>query len=183
MYFRSDYFPVKVIQFEPSPQPATLTPDGALWWDVTSRTLKLFVNGKPIAASAPVVAVADVLVQSANIPTTTLYTVPTNTGGTYRITAYTVLTQVATTSSTLPNPGVNYTDNDTGALVTNLFWGSTPTTNTLGISSNVGGNMNGTATFSAKAGTAIQILTANYASTGATPMQFALHAKLEYLGA
>jgi hypothetical protein len=108
--------------------------------------------------------------QSSNIGTQTLFTPATS--GFYRVSAYIIITQVATNSSTLPTVGVFWTDADN---VTPLG-GATTTTLT--------GNVLTTAQQSstivnAKAGTPIQFDTASYASNGATPMQYALHIRLE----
>lgn len=128
-----------------------------------------------------VIAKADLTAQQANIAATTLYTVPANAGGMYRMSGYVALTQAATTSSTLPNINALWTDNDTSVAGQGGFT-SVLTNNTVGINSAEGSVLAGVITFNAKAGTAIQYLTANYASVGATPMLYAIHIKLEYLG-
>lgn len=114
--------------------------------------------------------------QAANISATTLYAVPVDRAGLYRVSAYAVVTQAATTSSTLPNIGVLWTDSDANvALSANTV---TPTN-----AANAPGAFgNGDIVISARAGTNIQFQTSNYASTGATPMQYAVHLRVEYLG-
>lgn len=114
--------------------------------------------------------------QAANIAATTLYAVPADRAGLYRVSAYAVVTQAATTSSTLPNVGVLWTDSDANvALSANTM---TPSNN----ANAPGAFGNGDAVISARAGTNIQFQTSNYASVGATPMQYAVHLRLEYLG-
>lgn len=114
--------------------------------------------------------------QAANISATTIYAVPADRGGLYRVSAYGVVTQAATTSSTLPNIGVLWTDNDANvALSANTV---TPT-NTANAPGAFG---NGDIVISARGGTNIQFQTSNYASSGATAMQYAVHLRLEYLG-
>lgn len=116
------------------------------------------------------------VVQAANIGATTVYAVPGDRAGLYRVSAYAVVTQAATTSSTLPNVGVLWTDNDANVALS---------ANTVTSSNNAnapGAFGNGDAVISARAGTNIQFQTSNYASSGATPMQYAVHLRLEYLG-
>jgi hypothetical protein len=126
----------------------------------------------------PIVAASSNLTaQQANVSTTTLFTPVAN--GFYRLSVYLVVTQAATTSSTLPQLQVLYTDADTSVAETFII-----TTQNTG---NVVGAANGTASgnpvigggLNAKGGVAIQFNTINYASVGATPMQFAVHIRLE----
>lgn len=132
---------------------------------------------------ASIVAKADAVAQSANVATTTLFAVPAGGAGMYRASCYVVITQAATTSSTMPYCGVLWTDSDTntssGVQVTSQL-----NTNTVGTTSANGslGQSTGTAIINAKASSNITYQTVNYASSGATPMQYAIHVKLEYLG-
>lgn len=113
---------------------------------------------------------------AANIAPTTMYAVPADRGGLYRVSAYGVVTQAATTSSTLPNIGVLWTDNDANvALSANNVTPTNP-------ANAPGAFGNGDAVISARGGTNIQFQTSNYASSGATAMQYAVHLRLEYLG-
>lgn len=121
--------------------------------------------------------------QQANIASTPLYTVPAGRGGTYRVQAYAVLTQAATTSSTLPGIFITYTDSDTNISLTFLVTNQSQTSNTIGTSSNAGSASQNSTVYQVKAGTVINVGTQNYASVGATPMQYVVHVKLEYLGA
>ena len=149
---------------------------------ITGATQALTFTGVPALGRGVAVAKADAIAQAANIGTTPLYTVPANAGGTYRISGYAVVTQAATTSSTLPQIAITWTDNDTSTVENSIGVTTSPTTNTVGTfgSAIAGGTPNGF--ISVKAGTVIQYATFSYASTGATPMQYAVHIKLEYLG-
>lgn len=126
---------------------------------------------------------------AANVGSTVLYTVPANQGGMYLISGYDVVTQQATTTSTLPNIQIVWTDNDTNvaSAAVNLTPSSAggPANPAVGFNSlnNVGAaGVGNIITVSAKAGSNINYQTVNYASTGATAMQYALHIKVQYLG-
>ena len=114
--------------------------------------------------------------QAANIGATTIYAIPAGRGGLYRVSAYCVVTQAATTSSTLPNLGILWSDDDsnTPLLASNV----TPTN----AANAIGAFGNGDIVISARESTNIQFQTSNYASVGGTPMQYATHIRLEYLG-
>jgi hypothetical protein len=120
--------------------------------------------------------------QAANISAATgqLLVAPANVTGTYRLVCYIVETQAATTSSTLPACNVVFTDNDSGTAETVAL--------TTTSAANAVGTLGANATtaivgFQAKPGTNIQVSTSGYASSGATAMQYAIHAKLEFIGA
>jgi hypothetical protein len=135
----------------------------------------LDANGK-LPPGQLVYASFNAVAQAANIGATTVYAVPVGGAGLYRVSAYAVVTQAATTSSTLPNVGVLWTDNDANvALSANTV---TPT-NTANAPGAFGP---GDIVISARGGTNIQFQTSNYASSGATPMQYAVHLRVEYLG-
>ena len=135
----------------------------------------LDASGK-IPPGQSVYASFNAVTQAANIGATTIYAVPGGAAGLYRVSAYAVVTQAATTSSTLPNIGVLWTDNDSNvALSANTL---TPT-NTANAPGAFGP---GDIVISAKGGTNIQFQTSNYASSGATAMQYAVHLRVEYLG-
>lgn len=114
--------------------------------------------------------------QAANIGATTLYAVPANKGGLYRVSCYAVATRAATTSSTLPNIGVLWTDDTSN---TPLEASNVTPTNTANA---IGAFGQGVQIVSARAGTNIQFQTSNYASSGATTMEYATHIIVEYLG-
>lgn len=121
------------------------------------------------------VSSANLTAQAANISSTPMLTPSVN--GFYRFSCYTVVTQAATVSSTLPQCSVTYTDADSGVAetqtVTNINTG-----NTLG-ATGVTTSGSSIPTFFAKSGVAISYLTSSYASSGATPMQYAIHVRLE----
>jgi hypothetical protein len=134
------------------------------------------------------VASLDFTAQSANLGSATAYAVPSNGAGTYRISCYVVVTQAATTSSTLPNCTLGWTDADSSTVLSAFsaqVSASGVTGNTIGTNSSSGANhtQNGTGiVIQAKASTNITYATNAYASSGATAMQYALHLKVEYLG-
>lgn len=119
----------------------------------------------------------DLAAQAANIGVTTLYAVPAGAGGWYFVQAYLSTTQAATTSSTQPNIVTAWTDADNSAAQSVTNNPQNPTGNAL-----TGSVAITTFTFRAKASTNITYQTTGYASVGATPMQYGLHIKLEYLG-
>jgi hypothetical protein len=120
----------------------------------------------------------DLLAQGGNLGPVNLYTVPVS--GTYRMNSYIVLTRAATVSSTLPNPQQFWTDALTGVSEAQGF-GTNPTANTVGaISATSSGTWN--PNIRVQAGTAIQYGSNNWASSGATSMQYAYHIVLEYVG-
>jgi hypothetical protein len=110
--------------------------------------------------------------QSSNIGPLTLFTSPSLQNASYRITCTVLLTQAATTRSTLPSCSAVWTDTTTGTMITGV--GSSIST------SNIVGT-NGTATWCAdvKDGTAIQFQTTSYASSGTTAMQYKLTLEVE----
>ena len=123
--------------------------------------------GLPFQAS-----VVNLTAQAASIGVTTLFSVVTS--GFYRITAKIVRTQIATTSSTLPSLTLAWTDgNNSAAGSTALF--ATNSTNTLVAVTPL------QLIVYAKAGTNITYTTSGYASSGTTPMQYALRIKCEQL--
>jgi hypothetical protein len=135
-------------------------------------------NGLTLVGSGIPVQVADAarVTQAANVAPATVYTVPAGGAGWYRISAQAVVTQAATTSSTLPNVGVTWTDFDSSVALSATTLTPTNTANAPGAFGIASQAMN------VKAGTTIQFQTSNYASSGATPMQYAVRVRLEYLG-
>jgi len=135
-------------------------------------------NGVPVE-----VAKADATAQTFNIARTLLYAVPATGSGTYRASCYLVVTK-ATTSSTLPSCAITFTDNDSNTSTSPTIT-ATNTGNTVGTTNSAtdpAGQNSGVLTFQAKASTNINYQTIGYASSGATPMQYAFHIKLEFLG-
>lgn len=121
-----------------------------------------------------IVAVDGKSAQSANVNSPTFYAVPTS--GMYRVSAFVVISQAATTSSTMPSVSVSYTEATTGTVVQDNNITAQGTTNLVGLHSG------GTAIISAQQGSNIGYTTSGYASVGATPMQFSVHIKVEFLG-
>lgn len=128
------------------------------------------VNGNSFA---PIVASDGKVAQAANVNVPALYAVPTS--GLYRFSAYVVQSQAATTSSTLPACRVEYTEATTGVAVGDDV---TTTANTNQVGLHVGASV----VIAAQEGSNIGYITTGYASSGATPMQYAVHVKIEFLG-
>jgi hypothetical protein len=82
-----------------------------------------------------------------------------------------VVTTAATTSSTLPNPAVKFTDSETGVVVTEsiLVAGSSTTANTVGTV------ITGCGQIHAQAGSVIYGVSGGYNSSGATVMAYSFH--------
>lgn len=148
----------------------------------TGSLLCTDANGGATTSGCGIVAKFDATNQTASVSTTTLYAVPSNGAGTYRLTCFAVISQAATTSSTLPGCNLNYTDQDSGVVIgASITTGSTQnTTGTFTPLILAVTPANGT--FEAKASTNITFNFTGYASSGATPMAYAVHVKLEYLG-
>lgn len=162
-----------------SPANLALNAAGSIFMN---KTIASYNGVSTVANGIPaIVAKADATAQSANIGATTLYAVPAGGAGMYRASCYVVFTQAATTSSTLPNCTVSWKDSDSA---TTRAVNVTPTlaNNTVGITSAEATNAPALLTVNAAASSTIQYSTANYASSGATPMQYAVHVRLEFLG-
>jgi hypothetical protein len=136
--------------------------NGAAWVDVSS-------------SFRGVVAKVDLTAQSANIVSTLLFTPTAN--GFYRISPWLMTTQAATTSSTLPNLTIGFTDADSSFAELISVTG-TSTANTIGQA----GLPSTVLPFYAKSGVNITYQTNNYASVGGTSLQYSLHIRLEFLG-
>lgn len=139
------------------------------------------VNGV-VSSPTGVVAKLDLSAQAANIASQLLYTVPTGASGRYRVIGYAVVTQAATTSSTLPSLQCSYTDADTSVSKTNSITPTGYTGNTVGTNT-LDNTYNDSIVIMAKAGTTINVASTAYASSGATVMQYSAHFTCEYLGA
>jgi hypothetical protein len=113
----------------------------------------------------------DLTAQVANIAATNLLT--GQTAGIYRVTGYIIVTQAATTSSTLPSIVITWTDQNSGQVMTLTLTptntGNTTTTYQTAISTL---NVNTSA---------IQYSTTGYTSVGGTVMQYALHLRIEQM--
>jgi hypothetical protein len=149
--------------------------------DLAGLTKAAKYNGNTLVANgfAAEYATVDRTAQTANIGAATqLYAVPSNGAGLYRVSVYIVVSQAATTSSTLPDSRIFWTDQNSSAAITTSMTASSNanTTSTF---------MQGTIIVNAKANTTINYDAGQvtpYASSGATPMQYAYHARVEYLG-
>ncbi len=163
------------------PSVATVLAAGLVKPDGTTTTVD--ADGTIHAAAATESVVGSPINRTglaANVGQTVAYTVPSGSPGWYRLSCYVVLTQAATTSSTLPTCQMNFYDNDTGVQKTVTLTYGGQTQNTVGLNGN-NGSPAGTAPVYAGAG-AINYYTSSYASSGATAMQYAMHVKVEYLG-
>jgi len=110
--------------------------------------------------------------QTANVNAPAVYAVPAS--GTYRVSAYVVVTQAATTSCVVPSVTVNYTEATTGIVVGDILF-NTSTTN------QVGSHITGSVVIQAQQNSDIGYVTSNYASVGATPMQYQVRVVIERL--
>jgi hypothetical protein len=124
--------------------------------------------GTPLASNLPTI---DVTGNSTNIAATTILT--TSAAGFYEAQCYLVLTRAATTSSTLPNCVVGYTDADTTTVQT-IALSATVSGNTVGFTRSFATPQ----AFYAASGTIIQYSTTGYLSSGATSMQYSIHFRL-----
>lgn len=114
----------------------------------------------------------DLTAQGANIGATTLYAVPAGAFGLYRVSIYIIVTQAATTSSTMPAVTITWTDTDSGVAqsfaATATSAGNTTTTFAQAV-----------VIVDANSSTNIQFSTSGYATSGATSMQYAIHLRSE----
>jgi hypothetical protein len=115
----------------------------------------------------------DLITQAGDVGTTTLYAVPVSGAGLYRVSAYIIVTQAATSSSTLPSVVLTFFDLANLTQQTYTLVPASPTGNLL--TTLASGNF----VMAAQALTNITYATSGYASSGLTPMQFALHLRLE----
>jgi len=130
------------------------------------------------------VATFAALTQTASLSAVGIYTTPANVPGTYRATCNIVITRAATTSSTLPQCGITYTDQDSSGGEAVLYT-ATNTANALAVLGTINTTANGPSPggmMQVAAGTLISVYTSGYVSSGATSMAYAVRVKLEYLG-
>jgi hypothetical protein len=116
--------------------------------------------------------------QAANKTATTLFAVGSGGAGLYSVSVYIIISQAATVSSTLPDTRIIFTDQDSGATITQAAT-ATSAGNTTSTFAQF------TFVLNAKASTNIQYdigQVNSYVSAGATPMQFAYRARVVYLG-
>lgn len=127
------------------------------------------------SGGGPTITSINLTAQGANISATNL--LASATAGTYLVTIYLVVSRAATSSSTLPDSRIIYTDQDSGATIT-VPVTSGLTTNTLSTFAQA------TFILNAKSTTAIQYDVGQvtpFASVGGTSMQFAYHARAVFL--
>jgi hypothetical protein len=152
----------------------------------TGNAAQKYLNIPLVSRGIPsVVALSDVNNATANVGLTTLYAVPNTFNGLlggagfYRLHYYVAVNRAATTSSTLPDLQIGWTDWDTNvAWTAGPFSASVPTGNTQTT------GYQGTVLIWAKNGTNITFQLGNttqYASSGATSMQYSYHLRLEAL--
>lgn len=153
---------------------ATLTLTNGQGADIYSDGANYVTQRGTAAAAAAVAGSVNLTAQQANIASTTLVTPTAN--GYYRFSCYVVLTQVATTSSTLPACAVGYTDADS-SVVESFAYSQLSTSNSLGATGGIAAGA--VPTFFAKSGVPISFNVNSYASVGATPMQFSVRVRLE----
>lgn len=121
------------------------------------------------------VASINLTAQAANISATPAYVTPS--AGLYRVTVYMIVSRAATSSSTLPDSQIIFTDEDSGATIT-IPVTSSLTTNTTSTF------VQATYIVNAKIATNIQYAVGQvsaYATSGATSMQFAYRLRVEAL--
>jgi hypothetical protein len=110
--------------------------------------------------------------QAANVNNPSVYAVPAS--GMYRVSIYIVITQAATTSATMPGSQVTYTEAATSVgMADPVFFSAAANA--------VGSHIGGSAVIQAQQGSNIGYLTNNYASVGATPMQYQVRVAIERL--
>jgi hypothetical protein len=154
--------------------------------DANPQAMLIYSSGTTASSGVPaavvglngLVASYDATALSANLGTQTLFS-SAPAAGLYRTTCYIVITRAATTSSTTPNCALVYTKEGDTAGSGALGWFSG------GITSNVVGqgvNATDDNTVRLQAGSNLQLSTVNYASSGATTMQYAIHVRVFYLG-
>lgn len=130
----------------------------------------------PETRSSPPALFVNLTAQAANISSTPIFTPAAN--GMYRFTCYTVVTQAATVSSTLPTCNLLYTDADSG-VAENITVAQASSSNLLGQVGGSGSPGQDMYAFYAKSGVSISYSTSTYASSGATPMQYAIRIRVE----
>lgn len=136
------------------------------WQQDASGNISAYHKNGDVPVQLPPV---DLTAQGANIVATNLVAAASViTNGRFLIKAYTIVTQVATTSSTLPSVVITWTDPDNSTAQTFTL---TPT-NTGNVLTTF---QQASMIISAKAATAIQYSTTGFTSVGAQAMQYALH--------
>jgi putative heme iron utilization protein len=114
----------------------------------------------------------DLTAQTANVAAANLLASPTV--GTYRVSAYIIVTTVDAVSSTLPSVVITWTDRDNSTAQT-ITLTATSTGNTLTTYKTAD------VVISASASAAIQYSTTGYLSNTPATMQYALHIRIEQI--
>lgn len=139
----------------------------------TNYTTVGFQSGGGIgfAVDTQVIGGVDFFTQAANVGTTNLTTAVLPVNAHVTATCYVIITQAATTSSTMPSCTIGWTDVIAVGSPTKTIT-ATSATNTVATFDQ------GSVTFMAKSGTQITWSTSGYASVGATPMQYTVITRL-----
>jgi hypothetical protein len=135
--------------------------------DVPDVAAKGGLRGSIVATPTPLTD------QAGNISATTIYTT-TAASHYYQVCMELNVTQAASTSSTLPQPQLDYTSATDGVVKVANIGFSTGLTGNATYLSNIG-----CAEIYAKASTNIQWATVNYVSVGAKPMQYSLSGNVQ----
>lgn len=161
--------------------PTTSTIDGVASLILTTgQGLDIYsdgINYETQKGAATSVSQADQTGLTANVAATQIGPTPAA-NGFYRFSCFTVDTQAATTSSTLPSCAFTFTEADTNLVAASLPTCATVTTNQVGDSCTLTGVafMN---YFFVKGGVPIKYFTSSYASSGATSLAYAVHVRIE----
>ena len=147
--------------------PATGYATGTLSALLPGLTLKAM---NPITGQFPAPPIYyNATAQAANINAVTMFTAPASGQNYYDVKAYFACTQAATSSSGAMGQYISYTDPDTNASQTVGLSGTAANCTTATAVSQT------TAPIHVKASTTVTMTTYGYSSTGATPMQYAVH--------
>lgn len=139
-----------------------------IWQKDTSGNVSAYVTSAPELTGDDV----DLTAQAANIASTDIIASPA--AGIYRVSAYISVSQAASSTSTLPSVVITWTDQDSGQAMS-LTLTPTSTGNALTTVEQAAATLSLTST------TALAYSTTSYASSGATPMQYSLHIRVETL--
>ncbi len=141
---------------------------GSISGDISSYNgISTVANGVPTEYGT-----IDKTAQGSNISSTNIYTAPAN--GMYRVTVIIMLTQVASTSSTLPQVNIGWTDGDNNTAQTTIA--TSPSS-----SNNLTTYETASVVVYAESGSAISYSTSSYASSGSPSMQYSVHIRVEAL--
>jgi hypothetical protein len=146
--------------------------DGILNNAANPLTNGISIHGNPGMDPLPDAPV-NLTAQSANVTSQGLYFVRATQSGPFLVSVYELETQAATASSTLPTVVVQWLDADSGVLQTaNLVPTSASGNSTTTM-------YQGSVFVNPEPGEGIIFATSGYASSGATPMKYSLHMRLQ----